>query len=375
MSTEESDAVVIDNGTLNIKCGFGGDDAPRGFFRTALGRPKAHVMNVMANNVKLHVGEDAQRRASILDLVNPICDGRVEDWDGMTSLWDHVFNDQLFVDPQDQPVLLTEPATRPKANREKMTRIMFEDFKVPALFIQCPAILSAYASGCTSGVVLDCGESVTSVVPLYEGYALPHAIRSLQVSGQQLTEYHMRLLRFGHLISSNRAAETARRIKHALGYVASDFDTAAETAEEQIYELPDGNKIPVGDVRFQVPEALFKPSLIGLNETPGIHEAIVETIDECDIDIRAKLYEGIVTTGGSTMFRGLDQRLETEIKSLAPSSLGEKMKIIDPVCDRKDCLAWIGGSVAACLDRFQTLWVTKEEYEEVGVSIVHRKCY
>jgi len=57
-----------------------------------------------------------------------------------------------------------------------MTEIMFETFNVPSLYVACQAVLSLYSTGRTTGLVLDSGEGVTSTVPIYEGYALPHAI-------------------------------------------------------------------------------------------------------------------------------------------------------------------------------------------------------
>ena len=91
---------------------------------------------------------------------------------------------------------------------------------------------------------------------------------------------------------------------------------------------------------------------------------------KCDEDTRKELCANIVLTGGSTMFQGIVERIQKEITSLAPA---EKVKIIAPPTDRK-LSAWIGGSILASLDTFQSLWITKGEYEEAGLAIVERKC-
>jgi len=382
--TDSKKVIVCDNGTGFVKCGFAGSNFPHAIFPSLLGRPILRAEEKMVEGVEIKdimYGDEASKIRSMLQLSYPMENGIVRNWDDMELLWNYTFTEAMKVNPKECKIMLTEPPMNPKKNREQMVTTMFEKFGFKACYVAIQAVLTLYAQGLLTGVVVDSGDGVTHIVPVYEGFALPHLTRRLDVAGRDVTRYLIKLLLLrGYAFNRTADFETVRQIKEKLCYVGYDLELEKKLANEttvlvENYTLPDGRVIKVGSERFEAPEALFQPHLVDV-EAVGMAEQVYNTIQAADIDIRSEFYKHIVLSGGSTMYPGLPSRLEKEIKQLylARTLNGDtskldkfKIRIEDP--PRRKHMVFLGGAVLSeIMKDKEDFWVTKKEYDEQGVT-------
>ncbi|WFC96127.1 centractin- actin- protein of the dynactin complex [Malassezia brasiliensis] len=352
--------VVIDNGSGTIKAGFAGQDTPKCFFPNFVGRPKHVRAMAGAAEGDRFIGRSAQELRGLLKIRYPMEHGIVTDWADMEHIWSHMYADELKTLSEEHPVLLTEAPLNPRANREQAAQIFFETFNVPAMYVSIQAILSLYASGRTTGVVLDSGDGVTHAVPVYEGFAMPHAIQRIDVAGRDVAQHlQMLLRRAGYYLHTSAEREIVRAIKEQRCQLALPGHDDRDAKRPVEFALPDGNVIKLGAERFRAPEVLFRPELVGLEDV-GAHQILADAIARADMDLRRGLYGNIVLSGGTTLTKGYGDRLLHETKRLAPPDL--KIKISAP--PERKYSTWIGGSIFAGLSTFRKLWVSAEEYQE-----------
>ena len=273
--------IILDNGTHMQKTGMSGEDAPKACFRSLIGRQQARgeiqgSANGKGQREEYYVGEEAMQRRFIKHLDCPLEHGLVQDWDDMEKIWEHTFSQQLRLvvgnDTEAEEdiagVMLTEPPMNPKKNREQTTQIMFETFGVRRFYLAMQAVLSMYASGRTTGVVVDSGGSVTHSVPCFDGYSMSHAIQRIKLGGSDLDNYMCKLLPESgdHPNWWHGSAECySTRIKEELCYASMAFDEEVDNfgGKEQAFELPDMSVVTVHNQLIRVPELMFKPWLDG----------------------------------------------------------------------------------------------------------------
>jgi len=367
--------IVLDNGSGLLKAGFAGDNEPKCVFPSIVGRPK-HV-RAMAGALEgdLFIGSQAQEHRGMLAITRPMEHGLVSNWEDMEQVWSSVYTDHLKTTAEEHPLLVTEAPMNPRRSREKMAEIFFETFGVPSLFISMQAVLALYASGKTTGVVLDSGDGVTHCVPMYEGFALPHSIRRIDLAGRDVTkqlQFHLR--KAGTSFTTSAEMQIVQQIKEECCHVA--FDPIKEEDDPQApksYRLPDGTSIQIGTEAFRAPEILFQPHLVG-KEFGGLHDMVVESIGMSDIDLRRTLYQSILLSGGTTMMEGLGKRLLNEVKNKCVKDM--KIKILAP--PERKFSTWIGGSILASLGTFRRMSISAEEYKDDSADkrqLIHSKTF
>ena len=405
-----SKVVVVDNGSATIKAGLCGQHTPKVVEPPIVGRPSS------GNNQRLYIGDDALSCRGILHFSYPIKSGVISKWDDMEKYWHHLFYDKLHIAPSDHNILLTEKILfNTPSNRSKTMEIMFEKFNFQSLFIADQSVLSLYASGRTTGIVLDVGNSVTSIIPIEQGFAVTKNSNYSEIGGKSLTDYFANLLNqrgLGYWFKTRSDKEIVRDIKEKLCYAYLDLkslggkreldisklnsDDKRLLASEEIYELPDGQFITIGDERIYTAEVLFKPDYLKLNvkdqnestsndkdsgkimninivNGDGVDKLIYQSINKCDKNIQKQMYNNIVLSGGGSMIEQFDLRLKKEIEKLVLNG-GNKDEDKDKDKDNvnvnviapknRKYSVFVGGSILSSLSLFEQLWITKKDYSE-----------
>lgn len=350
--------LVLDNGSGTIRAGFAGTDSPAAYFPAYVGRPKHTRVLAGALEGDVFIGSRAQELRGLLKIKYPLEHGIVTDWDDMERIWTHVYEQELKTLSEEHPVLLTEPPLNPRQNREIAAQVLFEQFNVPALYMSIQAVLSLYASGRTTGIVLDSGDGVTHAVPVYEGFSIPNSIRRMDLAGRDITEnMQLQLRKSGHVFHTSAEKEIVRIMKEKTTYVSRDPRKEEKDLQQGLwradekrieYILPDGQKVKIGPECFRAPEILFQPELIGL-EYPGVHQMVCDAINRADVDLRKNLFDNIVLSGGTTLTKGFGDRLLSETQKIAVK--GMRIKIFAP--PERKYSTWIGGSILAGLSTFR----------------------
>jgi actin-related protein len=368
----EMKTLVIDNGTASVKAGLAGTKTPSYIVPSVVGTAINEAEMVGFKNKEYFVGNEAIVKANFLNMVNPIENGIVTDWEYMTQLYDEFFGDMFHYSLDDICILTGEKPGTTTANKTKMAQLLFETFNAGGFSSIQQSVLALFSSGLLTGLVLDDGEGMANVTPVYEGYTIPYSIIHTELCGSFLTDNIKRLITERDSSTADWHVSEFIAIKDKLTYVPIDFQ-AEEQAQETFerLRLPSGRYYRVGKERFLSTEVLFDPTIADKN-IEGLHQVMFDSIMKCDIDIRKDLYKNIFLAGGTTMITGIAERIEKEVIALAPPS----MKICVKAPPQRKNAVYIGASILGEQEFFfNNMMITRKEFQEQGENIINRKCH
>ena len=398
--------VVLDNGSGYLKAGFSNELTPKISIPALIGRQMLRYgekINIDFDNEgkkpkiqykEIMIGDEVIPYRSLLELSHPLSEGIIQNADDLYKLWEYAFTNKLKIDdPSEQKVIVTEAPMNPISNKVTICEILFEQFGVKALNIEPQAKCSLFCEGIDTGVVIDSGDGVTHCIPISDGTILRYNIERLNLAGRHITEYLIRLLqKKGYSFNSSADFELVREIKEKFCFVSNDINADRRLERttsyfNSFYLLPDQTRIHLSDEKFEAPEILFNPYLVGRDED-GVHEMVFKSINSCPIDTRIGLYNSMVLSGATTLFPGFTTRLENEMKSLFKKNnikLDKKGKVSINVIDspRRRYSVFVGASIIGNYynnNADSDYWITVNEWLECGENydakqkIIKEKC-
>ena len=368
------EALVLDNGTGYTKVGIAGEEAPSVIEPTIVGQPK--IRNILGDikGSTYFCGEEAIKRSSVLYLRYPVENGIIIYWKDIEEYWGNLFQ-KLGTNPGGRSLVLSETPFNPEVQREETLDLLFEKFSLGSVYLSIAPLLSLYGVGKSTGSVLDIGEGISCGVSIYDGYPLPNTLFRQNIGGRDVNEHLLNiLLEQGYCFPTMAEKEACRLFKERFGYVAGDYEGELGGGGEKVggetQELPDGQKIALGNERFRAPEVLFQPGLMG-RDLNGVHQSLFNSISRADIHTRQELFKNIVVTGGSTLFPGFLSRLNAELSVLGVLNGTPTFNFLAP--GNRHFLPWVGGSVLGSLNTLRGISISREEYKEYGIKICDAK--
>jgi len=358
-------AVILDIGQFSTKIGFGGEDQPNDVFFTLVGIPKyQNVDPTYGEQIsELCIGNEIQDAMGLYKLYHPIQNGKIVDWNFFEKITEYIFYN-LRVDPVVSNVLYAIHPLSPKDDKKKLFEVFLEKFNCSGFYPVLDSLLTLYSGGFQTGLTIEIGDSSTRLVPVFEGFQLSHAIKVLDIGGNLITEFmEHQLKQSGFSSDSSVEKQLVRVIKEKSCFISLDLKEDMNRVEEykKQFSLPDGEILEIDKLRFLVPELLFNPSLYNLEVLP-LHQAIIECINECDLDIRRELLNNVFLSGGSSMFPNLKSRLYKELELLLAKQK-KKMQTLKIIAPKERMFSvWIGGSILSMIPEFSDNWVTREQY-------------
>jgi actin-related protein len=361
--------IVIDHGSYKIRAGFAGELDPRASILNAVGWPA--FADVSHDGREFYVGYDAELRRGVLNFTTPVRKGIVTRWDDVERVLEHTFSNELRVPSHEHAVLITEPVYTSNEQRSRMAELLFEKFRVSAIYLAQQPALALYGSGRTSGMVLDCGSESLQAIPVWRGQVLGYASGRIDLGGRSLVGYLARLMtESGYSFTSSSEMALLHSIQERYCFVAQNFDrelarAASSSQYDTKYMMPDGREVLLSSERFRATEPLFAPDMMGI-DARGLPHLLLSTLMKCEVDARRALLEHVVLCGGTSCFQGLPERLSCELDALVPP--GTQYSLVAP--EGRDLAVWRGGSMLASSSSFSQIAISHQNYYESGPSVV-----
>lgn len=366
--TDYSLHLVIDNGSSTIKAGFNGENVPKVVLPTITGKYKDNDLNFLLPEDYIFVGNDALTNSSILDINHPLYNLGCTDFHHLEQIWNFLFFNELKVSPEAHNVFLTEPHFTSDKSRETIAEIMFEKFNIFNIHIEPQSTMTLFSTTKTTGLVIESGDSLTQILPIYEGYIIQQGIRYMEFAGRDLTRLFENLI--NHNIKDRHLSNSfyfSKKIKEKLCKFPSKYSRDILTE----ITLPDNTTLSLKeDDIYDISSSFFNPVKFG-KDIPSLYSLINDSLESCDIFIRKELVQNIVLGGGNTMIDGLPENLKNHLENNMDKKYKSNIKI--NAQNERKYSAWIGSSVVCSIGTFQNMWISKNEYEEVGAKVLHKK--
>ncbi|XP_018410390.1 PREDICTED: actin-like protein 6A [Nanorana parkeri] len=409
-SADETASLVFDIGSFSIRAGYARDDVPKVDFPTTIGA----VLGREDGCIPTYYIDTKSDELPLenMEAVSPFKDGLIEDWDGFQAILDYTFK-SLNAKSRLQPVLMSEAVWNTREKREKLTELMFEHYHIPAFYLSKSVVLSTFASGRNTGLILDSGSKYTAAIPVQDGNIIYKGIVKSPIAGDFITTECRELFQQmnvdlvpPYMIDSKEAVQegspanwnkkdnlpqvTDSWHNNMCNRVVHDFKSkvlqVSKTAyHENVaakippvpYEFPNGYNCKFGEERLRIPEVLFNPSLAKNSPDSsmlGITDIVSRSIETCDANIQPKMFANVIVVGGNTLLQGFTERLTKEVFRKTPQNTRLKLFAHSLVPERRRLSPWIGGSTIASLGSFKQIWISKQDYEEGGKQCVEGKC-
>lgn len=435
---DEVGAVVVSIGSSTTKSGFGGEDCPRSIFASYTGLvpgsepvpidtgPAAPADTKASGAVlpvkprpKLYVGEQLGLRTAGMQIRPVLEDGLVGDWESVEAIWQHALVGTLRIDPKEHPLLVSEPTHNTAADREKTVQLLFDKFDLPAVYLAKDSVLTSFAFGRPTSVVIKSGSSYTTAVPVFEGHAMLRGVMRSSLAGDLLSDKLLETIAAqGTALRPRQTLERAEVPAGSGSYQFSDvagLDSSfskfwarqatcdikaqycrtslfphliASSEDTAAFELPDGKEVHLkadsvwglAELMFSYPGESTAPIGVVQPLAPALRppavlvaDLVEQAINKCDVDLKRELYANVVVSGGNTLWPGFTQRVG---KALGEKiSQGIKLKLHSATTAvEQHYSTWIGGSILSSLGTFHQLWISKEEYGEMGAAACVGRC-